>query len=87
MVEGKEAELGLNGVIEVFSDIEEGTEVNKVKDILTVLTHTPIQKSNVVANKSHAKCMRHKTFRNIHILVLKYHSVYSGAFLSINDSS
>lgn len=31
MVEGKEAELGLNGVIEVFSDIEEGTEVNKVK--------------------------------------------------------
>lgn len=81
MVEGKEAELGLNGVIEVFSDIEEGTEVNKVKDILTVLTHTPIQKSNVVANKSHT------TFRNIHILVLKYHSVYSGAFLSINDSS
>lgn len=81
MVEGKEAELGLNGVIEVFSDIEEGTEVNKV------LTHTPIQKSNVVANKSHTKCMRHKTFRNIHILVLKYHSVYSGAFLSINDSS
>ncbi|XP_073949687.1 uncharacterized protein [Choristoneura fumiferana] len=37
MVEGKEAELGLNGVIEVFSDIDEGAEMGleiwKITDI------------------------------------------------------
>ncbi|XP_073949689.1 uncharacterized protein [Choristoneura fumiferana] len=50
MVEGKEAELGLNGVIEVFSDIDEGAEVKKAEEIINY-TYTKMQIRNVVNTK------------------------------------